>query len=192
MKNISLLLLFSLLITSCDRCCDEDIPFLSTETMRSYIPYTEGEVIVFLENGLDSIPMVVSADQVDSSGFGSPVYGGCALYNTEMRELRLRRTDGKRGFSVDMLGSQDTVIRIGDYTSAQLLIDNTGEFLCRPAFDGQHADVICLDSFWVSGKLCQNVIRHIRYSSDDTLYYAPEFGILKVCKQGGNRLERLW
>ncbi len=190
--HISFLLLLGSVMVGCSRCCDEEIPFLSTETLRSHIPYTRGEVIVFLKNGLDSIPMEVAADQLDSSGFGDPVYGGCHLYNIEFREVHLIGTNSNLGFNIRLYGDRDSIVDIGNYTSANLLIDSSGHFLCRVPFNGGFEDLICVDSFAVSGKICYNVIRHIERSSNDTLFYAPEFGILKVCKQGGERLERLW
>ncbi|MFN0173183.1 MAG: hypothetical protein ACKVU0_00955 [Saprospiraceae bacterium] len=189
---ILLLLLSVGLISGCDSCCDTDIPFLSTETLRSYIPYTEGEIIVFLKNGLDSIPMEVAADQLSSSGFGSPGYGGCHLYNTEFREVHLIGASPNLGFNIRLSGDRDSIIDIGNYTSANLLIDSAGHFPCRAPLSGNFSDLICLDSFLVSGKQCYHVIRHIEHLSKDTLYYAPEYGILKVCKQGGEHLERLW
>ncbi|MFN0215511.1 MAG: hypothetical protein ACKVT2_14740 [Saprospiraceae bacterium] len=190
--HLSFLLLFVPIINGCESCCDEDLPFLSTETLRTHIPYTEGEAIEFLNNSSDTISMKVAADQLDSSGFGSPVYGGCAIYNIEYREVLLKGPNVNLGFSIRLAGDRDSLIDIGNYTSAHLLIDSSGQFFCRAPFNGQFADLICLDSIIISGKTCYHVFRNIDHSSKDTLYYNPQKGILKVCKPGGNRLERLW
>ena len=186
------LFLFAVLTAGCKSCCDEDVPFLSTEALRAHIPYAPGEVIVFLKNGQDTVPMEVMPDQVDSSGFGSPVYGGCKPALIEYREVRLTGTSQNIGFSIGLSGDRDTIVNIGNYTSANLLIDPSGHFLCRPPSDGSQGKVTCLDSIQISGKSCYDVIRHIDQWSYDTLYYSPEFGILKINRQGGVILERLW
>lgn len=131
--------------------------------------------------------MEVSADQVG-------LYGNdrCSYENIEYRELRLHDPISNLGFSFGLNGDRDSIIDIGNYTYANLFTDNMGKFMCRAAANGNFGAVSCLDSVLISGRYRYNVIQHIGVASNDTLYFDTEFGILKVCKQGGDRLERLW